>query len=82
MSTSKLAETSLWANRKCLFICAIVAIANMQYGLDSAIVSALQAMPGFLKVFGYPDPSQPGGYGIDVRINRFSDSSCRWYDPL
>lgn len=48
-------------------ICAIVAIANLQYGLDSAAIGGLQAMPGFLKVFGYPDPSQPGGYGIDVR---------------
>ncbi|KAI0469906.1 general substrate transporter [Xylariaceae sp. FL0804] len=65
MSTPpRLAETSLWANRKCLLICATVAIANLQYGLDSAIIGALQAMPGFLRVFGYPDPSQPGGYGI------------------
>ncbi|CCC14932.1 hypothetical protein SMACR_07670 [Sordaria macrospora] len=31
----------------------------MQYGLDSACLAALQAMPGFLKVFGYPDPSAP-----------------------
>lgn len=67
MSTSHLAETSLWANRKCLLICATVAIANMQYGLDSVVVGSLQATPGFLEVFGYPDPSQPGGYGIDVR---------------
>jgi len=35
-------------------------------GFDSAAVGALQAMPGFLKVFGYPDPSSPLGYGIDV----------------
>lgn len=59
-------ETSLWANRKCLLICAIVSIANMQYGLDSACLASLQAMPGFLRVFGYPDPAQNGGYGIDV----------------
>ncbi|KAI0160245.1 general substrate transporter [Xylariaceae sp. FL1272] len=65
MPTRKLAETSLWANRKCLFICAVVSIANMQYGLDSACIGALQAIPGFLQVFGYPDPGQPGGYGID-----------------
>lgn len=59
-------ETSLWANRKCLIIACIVATANMQYGFDSAAVGALQAMPGFLKVFGYEDPSSPLGYGIDV----------------
>ncbi|KKY20280.1 putative general substrate transporter [Diplodia seriata] len=37
----------------------------MQYGLDSAAVGGLQAMPGFLVVFGYPDPSSAGGYAID-----------------
>lgn len=24
-------------------------------------------MPGFLKVFGHPNPKNPIGYGIDVR---------------
>lgn len=62
----KIAETSLWANRKCLAVCAIVAIANMQYGLDSAAIGSLQAMPGFLEVFGYKDPSQPAGYAIEA----------------
>ena len=61
-----LPETSLWANRKCLVICAVVAIANMQYGLDSAIMASLQAMPGFLRVFGYEDPHATGGYAIEA----------------
>ncbi|KAI3333145.1 general substrate transporter [Ustulina deusta] len=74
MSTSKVVETSLWANRKCLAICAIVAVANMQYGLDSVIVGSLQATPGFLEVFGYPDPNQPGGYGIDGTFQRLIGS--------
>ncbi|KAI1098703.1 general substrate transporter [Jackrogersella minutella] len=66
VAIAKIPETSLWVNRKCLLICAIVAIANMQYGLDSAAMASLQAMPGFLEVFGYKDPSQPGGYAIDA----------------
>jgi hypothetical protein len=61
-----LQDTSLWQNRRCLIMACIVATANMQYGFDSAAVGALQAMPGFLKVFGYPDPESPLGYGIDV----------------
>ncbi|PSK60720.1 hypothetical protein B9Z65_870 [Elsinoe australis] len=67
MSEGKISipETSLWANRKCLAICTIVSIANMQYGLDSAAVGGLQAMPGFLAVFGYPSPEAPGGYAIE-----------------
>lgn len=67
--TAHLPETSLWANRKCLLICAVVAIANMQYGLDSAVLAGLQAMPGFLVVFGHPNPALAGGYGIDVRVS-------------
>lgn len=63
-------ETSLFANRKCLLICCAVATANMQYGLDSAAIGALQAMPGFLRVFGYPDPTNPTGYGIDPVVQQ------------
>lgn len=57
---------SLYAHRKCLLICVTVAVANMQYGFDSSGVGGLQAMPGFLKVFGFKDPGSPIGYGIDV----------------
>lgn len=64
-------NTSLWQNRKCIGICLFVAIANMQYGFDSAAVGGLQAMPGFLKVFGYEDAHIPGGYGIDVSSPAF-----------
>jgi hypothetical protein len=60
-------KSTLWANRKCLLICSAVAIASMQYGIDTAAVGGLQAMPGFLMVFGYEDPTSPLGYGIDVK---------------
>lgn len=58
--------TTLWQNRKCLLLCSLVSMANLQYGFDLAAVGSLQAMPGFLKVFGYADPSAEGGYAIDV----------------
>ncbi|RFU29316.1 hypothetical protein B7463_g7021, partial [Scytalidium lignicola] len=67
-------ETSLWANRKCLLLCCMVSMANMQYGFDSAAIGALQAMPGFLKVFGYVDPTSPLGYGIDSTVQRLITS--------
>jgi len=57
-------------------MCAIVAVANMQYGLDSACLASLQAMPGFLRVFGYPDANLKGGYGIDV-MPTFPFEKCR-----
>jgi hypothetical protein len=67
-------KSTLWANRKCLLICSAVAIASMQYGIDTAAVGGLQAMPGFLMVFGYEEPSSPLGYGIDVSAT--TDDEC------
>jgi hypothetical protein len=48
----------------------------MQYGIDTAAVGGLQAMPGFLMVFGYRDPASPLGYGIDAS-NSIIYRSCR-----
>jgi hypothetical protein len=63
---TKMAYNSFYAHKKCLLICGIVAIANMQYGFDSSGVGGLQAMPGFLMVFGYKSPGNELGYGINV----------------
>ncbi|KAF2206063.1 putative transporter [Delitschia confertaspora ATCC 74209] len=68
--TDTLKNSSLWANRKCLIICCIVSSANMQYGFDTATVGAFQAMPGFLKVFGYKTEASPLGYGIDSTVQQ------------
>ncbi|KAK7724477.1 hypothetical protein SLS57_004232 [Botryosphaeria dothidea] len=73
-ATLQIPQTSLWANKKCLLICSIVSIANMQYGLDSAAVGGLQAMPGFLVVFGYPDPTAAGGYAIEGTFQQLISS--------
>jgi hypothetical protein len=66
MADNSLSSTTLWQNRKCLFLCCLVSMANMQYGFDLAAVGSLQAMPGFLKVFGYASPGSETGYAIDV----------------
>lgn len=73
----KIPETSLWANRKCLIIACIVATANMQYGFDSAAVGALQAMPGFLRVFGYEDPSSRWGTGSMCVPDKLQSTVCQ-----
>ncbi|KAM0714151.1 hypothetical protein Q7P37_007616 [Cladosporium fusiforme] len=46
----------------------------MQYGLDTAAIGAFQAMPGFLKVFGYVDEDSSFGYGIDGTFQRLISS--------
>ena len=63
----KLTKSSLVANWKCLAICCVVSMANFEFGLDSGVVGALQAMRSFLVVFGYPSEFIPGGYGLQVR---------------
>ncbi|KAH8647097.1 general substrate transporter [Ilyonectria robusta] len=67
-------RNSLYAHRKCLIICGVVAMANMQYGLDSSAVGALQVMPGFLKIFGYEDSNSELGYGIDSTVQQLITS--------
>ncbi|KIW21313.1 hypothetical protein PV08_01893 [Exophiala spinifera] len=46
----------------------------MQYGFDTAAVGGLQAMPGFLKVFGYPSEQSPNGYAIDSTFQQLISS--------
>ena len=62
----ELPKTRLWANWKCLLVCGVVSMANFELGMDTGVVGSLQAMPGFLAVFGYPSKFIPGGYGLNV----------------
>ncbi|KAL2838557.1 hypothetical protein BJY01DRAFT_258022 [Aspergillus pseudoustus] len=74
MTTNFIEATTLWQNRKCLFLCCLVSMANLQYGFDLAAIGALQAMPGFLKVFGYEDPASDMGYAIDSTVQQLITS--------
>ncbi|KAH8785131.1 general substrate transporter [Diaporthe sp. PMI_573] len=49
---------------RCLLSCSVVALTAMLYGGDVIIIDTLQAMPGFLEVFGNRDPTTPIGYNI------------------
>ncbi|KAI9687670.1 MAG: hypothetical protein M1820_010401 [Bogoriella megaspora] len=51
-------------NWKCLAACTLVSMCPFQYGIDFGLIGGLQAMVGFLKVFGHPDPDSPIGYNI------------------
>ncbi|KAJ4351420.1 uncharacterized protein N0V89_006762 [Didymosphaeria variabile] len=54
----------LLENWKCLLACTLVSMSPFQYGIDFGAIGGLQAMPGFLEVFGHKDPSTPLGYNI------------------
>ncbi|SPQ23489.1 ed6c590e-0083-4974-8011-9bb327d74cdd [Thermothielavioides terrestris] len=51
---------------KCLAACTLVSLCPFQYGIDFGLIGGLQAMVGFLRVFGYQDPAVPGGWNIST----------------
>ena len=59
-------HTSLRQNLLCVLFCFLVACGQFQYGLDLVIINGAQAMLGFLKVFGYPNPHAAIGYSISA----------------
>lgn len=61
-------ETSLWQNRKVLACCILIALCNGQYGFDTASIGGLQAIQGFLAVYGFREPS--GIFGITTKTQQ------------
>ncbi|RSL97565.1 hypothetical protein CDV31_012978 [Fusarium ambrosium] len=57
-------RTTWQQNKRCIFICFMVSIASLQYGLDLSVINSAQAVKGFLQVFGHVNPKAPNGYGI------------------
>ncbi|KAH3913600.1 hypothetical protein HBH56_105240 [Parastagonospora nodorum] len=56
--------TGLLQNWKCLLACTLVSMSPFQYGIDFGAIGGLQAMKGFLEVFGHADPHSPIGFNI------------------
>jgi MFS family permease len=61
------------SHRKCLAICAVITVSSFQYGLDYALVGGFLSMTGFLKVFGYQDPTT-GKWAIDPTVQQLISS--------
>ena len=47
---------------------------SQEAGIDLSAIAGLQAMPGFLAVFGFPDPTNPLGYGINTTVQQLISS--------
>ena len=63
-------QSTLWENRKCFFVMAFIATSAFQYGLDYGMVGGLQAMKGFLEVFGEPNPKSPIGWNLATVVQQ------------
>ncbi|KAB5585104.1 general substrate transporter [Coniochaeta sp. 2T2.1] len=59
---------------KVLAMMTLVSLSTFQYGLDFGIIGGLQAMVGFLKVFGEPAPETPLGYNLSAERQQLISS--------
>ena len=71
---SDLGKTTLWQNKKSIFICTLMASGAFQYGLDQGLVNGFMAMPGFLELYGVPDPQVAGGYNLSSTVQQLISS--------
>lgn len=58
-------NTTIRENWRCFLACSIIMMSPFQYGLDFGLIGGLQAMVGFLQVFGHRAPHVPSGWNID-----------------
>ncbi|KAK4233935.1 general substrate transporter [Achaetomium macrosporum] len=54
------------AHWKCFIACGIIVLSPFQYGVDFGLIGGLQAMPGFLKIYGHKAPGTAIGWNIDT----------------
>ncbi|KAK5023499.1 hypothetical protein LTS07_009374 [Exophiala sideris] len=73
-------RASWWDNKKMISITIFIYLASLSYSIDTGIINGFQAMPGFLMVFGYPDPALPIGFGITTKIQQHFRLNC-WRSP-
>ncbi|KAF4637543.1 hypothetical protein G7Y89_g530 [Cudoniella acicularis] len=66
--------STMWEEKRVIIICFLIGFAQFQYGYDSAAVAGFQSMPGFLRVFGYPEPHITIGYNISTKVQRLIQS--------
>ncbi|MCJ1394678.1 hypothetical protein MMC18_007558 [Xylographa bjoerkii] len=72
MATQK--EYGLASHWKCMLACCLVSMSPFQYGIDFGLIGGMQAMIGFLKIFGYVDPATPIGYNISTEVQQLISS--------
>ncbi|KAI1620991.1 MFS transporter [Exophiala viscosa] len=58
-------KDNIFAHWKCLAACTLVSMCPFQYGTDFGIIGGLQAMKGFLEIFGEKDPTSPIGWNLN-----------------
>lgn len=65
---------SLRANWKCALACILISLSPFQYGLDFGLIGGIQAMVGFMRIFGYEAPETPIGWNISPEVQQLMGS--------
>ncbi|KAJ6031345.1 hypothetical protein N7540_002077 [Penicillium herquei] len=66
--------TSIYRERRVVFISLFIAFAQFQWGYDLSAASGFQSIPGFLAVFGYVDPTTTTGYNLRTSVQTLIQS--------
>ncbi|KAI1432888.1 MFS monosaccharide transporter-like protein [Xylaria sp. CBS 124048] len=74
MAPTEEQEFGMKRHWKALLIVSFVSLSSFQYGVDFGIIGGLQAMVGFLQVFGQRDPSTPIGWNISAERQQLISS--------
>ncbi|OTB09857.1 hypothetical protein K445DRAFT_17218 [Daldinia sp. EC12] len=59
-------EDTIRAHWRCFVACGLMVLSPFQYGIDFGLIGGLQAMPGFLKIYGHPAPNTSIGWNIST----------------
>ncbi|KAI1391777.1 general substrate transporter [Hypoxylon trugodes] len=59
-------DETIRAHWRCFVACGLMVLSPFQYGVDFGLIGGLQAMPGFLKIYGHPAPNTSIGWNIST----------------
>ncbi|KAI1453221.1 general substrate transporter [Annulohypoxylon moriforme] len=59
-------DETIRAHWRCFMACGLMVLSPFQYGIDFGLIGGLQAMPGFLKIYGHPAPDTTIGWNIST----------------
>ncbi|KAJ2894784.1 hypothetical protein MKZ38_007213 [Zalerion maritima] len=67
-------KTTIRENWRCFLACGMVALSPFQYGVDFGLIGGLQAMPGFLEIYGHRAPETALGWNLSTVVQQLISS--------
>ncbi|KAF2727907.1 monosaccharide transporter-like protein [Polyplosphaeria fusca] len=68
-------DNTKWTAHWRLFLaCGVMILSPFQYGVDFGMIGGLQAMVGFLKIYGHPSTKSPSGWNLSTERQQLISS--------